>query len=557
MDRSGYARERNGLFYASVRYGRAKRLEFRVRWAKNAEEARARADLIAKVSDRYVEIGRRDLVLKRSREIARAAPKQLPEVMKAIDRELRDPALTAPTSDITFGEWARRFTSGELSEAYPDHVRRKDWSDDRSRLKKYVLPRVGDVPISAFTLAHAQRVMAKLPKMSVANRRHVAQIMGRLLRLAVMPGQLIPTTPLPSGWLPKVQTRHHYSCMYPREEAMLLAHTDTNEAFRLFCGVLNREGMRLSELLDSEWWQWNLDEGTFTTTRTKTHDPRMWAVRPDVADAMRIWKHAHAGARPFAAVIALGDRTKLAVRLRTALKAAGVQRGELFDNTEHTRKLRAHDMRATFVTISLAEGRSETWIRDRTAHRSTAMIDRYRRHARQLAELRVGPLVDLVDVLGWTRPAAPGGAGEGGGGYLADQGSKNGSSEEAQVLESTEGGTRTLTSKGRRILNAPTRIEGSRDGVNNGGSRRSEASRNDNPPPIRHPLSRPGDTRAAEHVESSSAPPARLRVEVDGVTVAEVSGSPRKLARATARGLRRAGFPAVAHGSRVVVGGVN
>jgi hypothetical protein len=32
--------------------------------------------------------------------------------------------------------------------------------------------------------------------------------------------------------------------------------------------------------------------------------------------------------------------------------------------------VRLHDLRATFITIKLANGRTETWIADRTGHRA-------------------------------------------------------------------------------------------------------------------------------------------------------------------------------------------
>jgi len=91
-----------------------------------------------------------------------------------------------------------------------------------------------------------------------------------------------------------------------------------------------------------------------------------------------------------------------------------------FEDWSHAGQLRAHDMRATFVTISLAEGKTDTWIRDRTAHKSTSMIERYRRHARQIAELELGSLVSLVDALGWEdgggfAPSTQGGHREGAG----------------------------------------------------------------------------------------------------------------------------------------------
>jgi integrase len=45
-----------------------------------------------------------------------------------------------------------------------------------------------------------------------------------------------------------------------------------------------------------------------------------------------------------------------------------VERYELFNAGEHTGKLRAHDLRGTFVTLGLANGKTETWISDRTGH---------------------------------------------------------------------------------------------------------------------------------------------------------------------------------------------
>lgn len=399
--RRGGAREKNGRFYARARYGRAKRLELRVPWARSLDDATARGEIIGEVAERLAAVGRRDLVRGTARELAEAStPARLAKVQKAVEAIMKG-ARVGPSHDITLEQWAEGYVNGELAEAHPDHVRARDYKNDRSRLKAYILPHVGDVPVVAFDLKHAQLVLSKLPPMSEANRRQVAQVMGRLMHLAVLPGQLIKASPLPRGWLPKITKRRHYSCLYPREEALLLAHAETSEAFRLFCGILNREGMRLTELLDSDWWQWNLEVGSFTVMKTKTGDPRMWALRPDSAEAMRAWRKRCDAAKPFAYVAALGDKTKLAKRFRAELRAAGVERAELFTSTEHTAQLRAHDMRATFVTISLAEGKSETWIRDRTAHKSTSMIDRYRRIARQVAELQLGSLVDLVEALGW------------------------------------------------------------------------------------------------------------------------------------------------------------
>jgi hypothetical protein len=80
----------------------------------------------------------------------------------------------------------------------------------------------------------------------------------------------------------------------------------------------------------------------------------------------------------------------LADFVREDLKRVGVTRPQLFANKPGIRQpFRAHDLRATFVTIHLALGKTETWISDRTGHHSHEMIDRYRRKARTW---NLGPL---------------------------------------------------------------------------------------------------------------------------------------------------------------------
>jgi hypothetical protein len=285
----GGARTIRGKHYARLRYGRNARIDEWCPWAKSKEEAAERAVLIAELADALIESGRRDLVPGTAEELARAAtPKQLETTRKAVEAIVRGAVRAGAGRDITVRQWGDRYVSGELARVHPDHVRVKNYDDDASRLRLYVYPHVGDVPVNAFTVAHANVVMSKLPEMSKANRRHVAQVIGRLMHLAVYPGQLIAATPLPRLWIPKLPKEGPAKAvLWPREEARLLKHKATPLLFRIFVGVLDREGMRLGELLEAEWWQWNLVEGVFTATKTKTKDPRFWVVRPDVARTMR------------------------------------------------------------------------------------------------------------------------------------------------------------------------------------------------------------------------------------------------------------------------------
>ncbi len=411
MSEGGGVRIRGARVYARVRYGKNERIEPRLPWAAPKDEAAAaeRAGLISALCDRLVKAGRRDLIKRMVKECADAATPKAAEVVSRAVEKLTKGLTAAPIGSLTtFKDVADDWVTGELRKKYPDHVsKKKSFRLEIGRLRRYIYKHVKDVPIVAFKKAHGDLVMANLPPKRVktsAARRQIAQIISRVLNLAVMPLGLIEVSPLPRGWLPRVESSKHYTCLFPREEAKLLACEDVPEVERLFFGILDREGMRVSELADSDWWQWNLEEGAFTATKTKTDDPRMWALSPDVLESMRIWHHRHAKtkARPFIDLVPdEKSKLELATRLRAGLTAAGVTRAELFASTEHTGKMRAHDLRATFVTVSLAEGRDDTWIRDRTAHKTLSMIDRYRRTARQFGELEIGSLVDLVDGLGW------------------------------------------------------------------------------------------------------------------------------------------------------------
>jgi hypothetical protein len=75
-------------------------------------------------------------------------------------------------------------------------------------------------------------------------------------------------------------------------------------------------------------------------------------------------------------------------------------------STETRPRFRAHDLRAAFVTIALATGKTETWVSDRTGHDGRTMIDRDRRKARTWNLGELGPLYKLVPELPGTARSA-------------------------------------------------------------------------------------------------------------------------------------------------------
>ena len=218
----------------------------------------------------------------------------------------------------------------------------------------------------------------------------------RVLALAVYPGKLLAFNPLPEGFLPDKGPQKAKSFLYPTEEAALLGRRDVPIERRMLFGVLAREGLRLSEALDLSWADVDLERGTLNLDENKTDDPRAWALSPDVAEALRRWRRL----RPKAANVfdraRLGsDKRKLAGALRDDLRGAGVERPDLFASSDSRMALRVHDLRATFVTLALASGRSEAWVTDRTGHKSSAMVAGYKRQIRMVAELKLGWLEPL------------------------------------------------------------------------------------------------------------------------------------------------------------------
>ncbi len=85
--------------------------------------------------------------------------------------------------------------------------------------------------------------------------------------------------------------------------------------------------------------------------------------------------------------------------LEASTKQAGIYRAALFTKTKSRMKTRAHDLRGLFVSTALANGRTETWVMDRTGHRSSVMVNRYRRVARTMAEAELGDLVPLDEAI--------------------------------------------------------------------------------------------------------------------------------------------------------------
>lgn len=400
---------RNDKPYVRIKLhdGPGGRVRVPVAGCQSDAELRSRRDLLISVADRLRDAGRLDVAKDLLKKVGVREGKALEAVMKAIDAVcIGATARKRSADEITFKDFAKQWTSGRLHDEFPDHVKlKKTADDDVSRLEKYVYPIIGDLPLSIVGLDQAERVLQAVPtNKSAATRRHVAQLVRRVLQLAVYPARLIPENPLPRGFLPSVGGGKAKGLLYPDEDRQLLGCRRIPLVWRMFWGVLTREGMRRDEAVGLDWVHIDLVRGMVRLDINKTDDPRSWPLSPDVHEALKRWLARRGKVKPTDPVFADMAGTRLKVDhaadvLRSHLVKAGVERDELLRSTAHRQALRAHDLRATFVTVSLAAGRSEAWISDRTGHRSSQMIHRYYRQARSFAELGLGSLAPMHETI--------------------------------------------------------------------------------------------------------------------------------------------------------------
>ncbi len=396
----------DGTHRAMIRFGTKQRRRFRITTrdeAEAAERERALVEIGAAIGKAKIdpELGARILESAGAGEVERAR-KAVAKLAAGLKGSLV--AKPAPDAIHTFAQLGEAWTSNRLAAEHPDHIRVKRSAHKDAEKLAVLNKTIGDVPVRRFVLADAKRAMAALPKgLASATRRQYAQVLGRLLALAVYPLELIPASPLPRGFLPKVTRTRATAWLYPAEEAQLLACERVPLARRVLYGFLAREGLRCGEALALAWPELDLARGAVRLDTNKTDDPRAWALTPGVAAALERWRKHVSGELVFP----VPNEAHLAEAFRRDLGVARIDRAELFERSPTRQPIRVHDLRATFVTLSLAAGRSETWVADRTGHRSSVMINAYRRAARTAAELGLGELAPLDAALVWREEQTP------------------------------------------------------------------------------------------------------------------------------------------------------
>lgn len=386
-----------GGYLARMRCGTTAR-ERIVIVAKDGPQALARYWRLRRMVDGLVKAKRGPEALVLVKEAASAKTER---AFMGVERAAADLAATPLSATdaravVTYGEVVRQWLSGEIVRDFPGEVKTKTETTVAQQwgmYNKLILGArttsggnvpLGERPVGAITKADLIEIKKGLPKMSQGRRRYYCMLLAAPLRLAVYPLDVIERSPVPPGFVPPKGDTRAFTYLYPDEEAQTLACVRIEFMQRFAFGLTARNGMRISETLGLEEKDLDLKRGNLTLDHNKTKRPRAWKLDDDCTRALRLYV---AMTSPNGGLLFPGmELAHTAQRFRTYLRWAGCERRELFALTAERRPMRVHDLRASFVTLALAAGRGapnvEMWIRDRTGHTSTKMMEHYRRLSR-------------------------------------------------------------------------------------------------------------------------------------------------------------------------------
>lgn len=395
------------------------------------KEAERRQEMLAGLVRKLTEARQSAHAEALCRQAATADERMLQGIHKIVDGLIvgrERPVATSPSQPImvanggiTFKQVGDAWTSGELAKKYRQRIKEIDHTENIGRLARYVYPvefngrTIAATPMREFSVDHADHVLAQ-PDLPDGSVRHVAQVVSRIAKLAAYPLKAIERSPLPQGWLPPRSAAKAKCYLFPDEEGAFQGNTRVPLVRRLLVGFCGREGTRMENAVTVEWSAFAFAEsGEVMVAFDKMKNGRegTWVLDGGTAEAIRRWRTICPSKKyVFPSAALPGHRgggewplyvDHIADELRDGLLEAGVTREKLFERSKNRIRLRAHDLRASFVTLALGpHQKNEAWVMTRTGHCSSQMIALYWRQAKTAVELKLTwfkPLHEIIPEL--------------------------------------------------------------------------------------------------------------------------------------------------------------
>lgn len=319
----------------------------------------------------------------------------------------------APRSDwTTWASLGRAWLSGDLMRRFP-HLQKigpPKTTDKEEGIIDYLEPFIGQVTLESFNLSHYNLAMGALPpncKRDTA-RRHYHQTIMRIMRLArkcklITVWQLDEVEPIAID----KKSKPEFTCLRPEHIQKLIPSPKLERRWRMLWGFMMWESPRIGYLPELEWRHIETDGSGAVKMESKNGEVLYWDLRPGTLAALLEHKRLHPKSRGPFDWLEPAWKHQAAKILRKHLMRVGADDEQLHKSKGRFRKLRAHDLRATFIVFAKLEGRSESWIMDRTGHHSSEMIQRYDRLARVSMGKGWTALPPLTELLGVAPGPAP------------------------------------------------------------------------------------------------------------------------------------------------------
>lgn len=297
----------------------------------------------------------------------------------------------------TYRELTEAWLDGELVKIDQTIGKRAERSarEILAMFSRYVFPLVGDLAIDAVDAAHLMQVRKAFAKLGGRSIRAYCRLTLYVLRVANYPLQLRGPLPVdPKQYCKAVIPKHEFGWLYPSEECQIVSNPDEPIDKRTCLGFMARNGTRVTETTHLRWRMFDLDAAHLVIPAeiTKTKKRRAFTLDPDVVEALRAHRERARAAGGGGADdrVFPYDRNGFRKWLLAALPRCGVTRAEVLVTTEYQRRLRLHDLRATFCTVGVFDGRTERQLRERTGHLTQSEFERYVRQAKTAPEREHG-----------------------------------------------------------------------------------------------------------------------------------------------------------------------
>lgn len=321
-------------------------------------------------------------------------------VAAAIAAQYHDGAAVAGSSPETFNEWSSRWLDQRVVRGL------SSVDDDRSRVKTWIAPTLGTLPMGEITRVQIEDLRDGLDErvrkgdLSWKTATHCWGLVTRMFadacgakrrELRVREDNPAANLEGPDRGLSKAKVY-----LYPAEFLAVVSCERIPLRWRRFIAVTTYLAARAGEVKALSFEDVDLERGiahihesmnryTGETKSTKTGVTRRIPIEGELLPLLKAMRDEMGGPKATGRLFtwAAKDR-KLSRQMQRCLRLAGVKRADLFADDESRKPMTFHDLRATGITWAAVRGDEPLRIKQRAGHATFSTTEGYIREAENL-----------------------------------------------------------------------------------------------------------------------------------------------------------------------------